>query len=446
MKSDPKERALEICLQQLHRGATVEQALAGYPQWRDELRPLLEAGEAAQRLGATQKHSSVTKQQDNSERSLEAAQARSRSQFLTAAQRYTVVERAQPQRQLFGSSRWRWGLALLTLTVVIVMGALQTIKVAAHALPGDSLYPLKLVSEQTRLLLSPSAGQRLTLEQSFDQERAEEVEELIQRDHYSVISGEPINFVGVLQVINSSEWQVGTAKVLVVENTQLIGEIIPGYWVEVNGVLQANGQIVAEQIRLRNYELIGKLQKVQDSLWTVEGVEFRITPETLWPTGKALVPVTGSTVKVSLLQKADGVFLARWVGFVGSNNSTDGKINPMVTNDDATGAIETESGNETIHLPTLSPEGREPLATPQVTEISPQSKSAPKNSQGDSSAAADTPETEQKDALEHNSPRPHELDEHATAGDHEQPEARQPSQSERSENENGSEKSSAPSD
>jgi len=69
--------ALEECLFRMQRGETLDQVLVEYPEWVEDLRPLLEAAQYADTLRPAWRPS-------------KEIQARSRAKFLNAAQGRTV--------------------------------------------------------------------------------------------------------------------------------------------------------------------------------------------------------------------------------------------------------------------------------------------------------------------------------------------------------------------
>jgi hypothetical protein len=76
-------------------------------------------------------------------------------------------------------------VAILFLGFVILFGgSAMTALAAQSALPGDTLYPLKITLEQTRLSLARSAVDRAELQMEFAQRRLVEIEGLIAEGRY----------------------------------------------------------------------------------------------------------------------------------------------------------------------------------------------------------------------------------------------------------------------
>jgi hypothetical protein len=284
MRNDPITRALDVCLQYLQDGHTLEEALGLYPQLADDLRPLLETA-------------LVVRSYNQAIQTLEDAEARSRAKFLQAAQELSARRPA-----LFTSISFRrMGLAFLTILFVLLVGAISTVVVSARSLPGQALYPVKLAAEHTRLLLTENQARRLALQQSYDQERLKEVEALIQRS-----STQTVQFVGGLTKMGAEQWLVGGIPVQVNEQTRILGSISEGLFVEVQGVLQSNGTVLAQQVQVRQMDLSGTLQKVEANTWQVGNIPVQITDQTEIEGN----PLPGSQVRVQAVMLLDGALQA----------------------------------------------------------------------------------------------------------------------------------------
>ena len=127
---------LDECLERLLvKGKTIEQCLQNYPEQAAELKPLLETSLAAQRVAI--KPSADFK-------------ARARYQFHSAFR-----EVASPKSRPAFSWLPRWAtVASLVLGILMVGGG--TVAAAGSSMPDSPLYPAKLATEQTQLMLTPS--------------------------------------------------------------------------------------------------------------------------------------------------------------------------------------------------------------------------------------------------------------------------------------------------
>lgn len=271
--------ALEACLQQMQAGADVEQVLAQHPQLVDELRPLLRAAQSARTLGT-------------------AIQVPLQAQSLSLAR--TLAKRSslpRPRARWFNMPVARFAFTVIIIIAVILAGGFGAVTASAKAIPGDPLYSLKLVTEQTRLLLTRDPAHRLDLEQTFEEERAEEIREMVNKS----ITDE-VNLVGPLnRMAEDGNWLVADVIVLVMPGTELLGNIQPGFVVEAHGFLQPDGSILAEWVQLKEFRFTGTLHAMTTEKWLVGDVEVVVTA------GTEIVgtPLVGGTLSVRGVLLAD---------------------------------------------------------------------------------------------------------------------------------------------
>ena len=287
MSNDPRETAFEDCRRQILAGASLDEAIARYSQWADELKPRLEAALAARALAADI-HVPAE------------AQARSKARFLAE-----VRKQARPRRLFLFGGLWlprrRASVALATFFSLIV-ATFGTLAAAAQSLPGDVLYPVKIAAEQTRLLLVSAPAQRLELEQSFDRNRAQEVETLSQQGRTV-----EVRFAGTLTQDEAGAWRVAGIRTIIPQALLASAPLAPGLYVEVSGVLQADGAVLAQTIEIRETEFTGQLESFTGDLWVVSGLSVTLTPET-----EVLgAPVAGARVRVHAVVLGDGSLQAR---------------------------------------------------------------------------------------------------------------------------------------
>lgn len=73
-------------------------------------------------------------------------------------------------------------LATLSIVGVVFGGSFASVRAAERSLPGDTLYMVKLVTEQTRLALESSKTGKVKLKVEFTRRRAEELKTVAQTD------------------------------------------------------------------------------------------------------------------------------------------------------------------------------------------------------------------------------------------------------------------------
>lgn len=276
-----KAEALEACLSQIEAGKSLEEALLPHGTLAEELRPLLEAALASRAYAA----------------SLAApigSLARSRARFLIAAQ--AKSERSR-KGWLGGIAFTRLGFAALAFLLVLLVGSFSTAVASAQALPGDLLYPVKLASEQTRLIFADDPIIRLTLEKTFDERRAQEIQELLRRDRSEVV-----RLGGEVSDIQPDQWVVRDTRVLFDANTQLDGAIDVGFYVEVTGRLNPDASLLAQTVRARQITFSGTVDTVENEVWVIDGLPVKVTGHTRWSGS----PEVGSQVAVNTFVLADG--------------------------------------------------------------------------------------------------------------------------------------------
>jgi len=194
------ENILAQCLRDLDRGDTIQACLARYPEWREELQPLLRA---ARRVSAAPRVApSVSFQQS----------ARSRLM--------SEIEARTPVKEQPGQTKWQGILSRLrlrldvpvlvrrlatpALAAIAVLALLGTLGIGAvyassDSLPGDPLYGVKLAGEQVQLALSPKETTDAHLYLRFAQERLREAMRLTELGRADDVETAVNSYVEALQ-------------------------------------------------------------------------------------------------------------------------------------------------------------------------------------------------------------------------------------------------------
>lgn len=125
---------LDECLDRLmFKGDTVEQCLADYPQYADELKPLLEASLVTSRISSLEPDREF--------------KAKARNEL------FAVLREAEKKRSRFlfrfgWQSRWA---GVVTIIAVLLIAAGGTASASIGSMPDDFLYPVKRATEQVQL-------------------------------------------------------------------------------------------------------------------------------------------------------------------------------------------------------------------------------------------------------------------------------------------------------
>ena len=222
--------ALEICLQELEQGADIETVLSRYPDFADELRPILEGSIHARSMAIVPPSAEVVR--------------RNRSKVLQHAAQMRGAKSSSSQRIGFASLR-RIAVTLAVIAVLFVSGT-GLVSAASTTLPGDNLYPVKRTWEDVLLWFTFDAQARETLEIEHENERLYELKELFAEGR-SV----EVDFSGTVTSQNQNEWIVNGVRVVITSQTEVRdGPIDVGSAVRVRGWTQGQDTVMAERIRL----------------------------------------------------------------------------------------------------------------------------------------------------------------------------------------------------
>ena len=223
--------ALEDCLIALETGADIESALKRFPEMADELRPLLEASVRARSLASTTVPSE--------------AMRRGRAQLL----QHAAGMRESKNKARLPVFFFRRFATALALALVVFLSGTGLVSASNGALPGDSLYPVKRTWEDVRLAFVVDPESREELETEFEQERLEEVDELLNEGRHETIA-----FAGIVTQMDGNQWMVSGIPVQIVETSQLPTEPIDvGSFVTVEGLTNLQGFVEANRIEILDF-------------------------------------------------------------------------------------------------------------------------------------------------------------------------------------------------
>ncbi|GAC1358736.1 MAG: hypothetical protein NVSMB42_17980 [Herpetosiphon sp.] len=166
MAFDGLEDVLHTCLDEMARGAKLQDVLMKHPAEADALRPLLTAAETMRR------HTIPAR--------APAAIERGRSQLQQAVR---MAARARlPRRTRRIAPLARYGAVAGALFIALMSGAVY----AESALPGDMLYSWKLGSEELRYRVAPTAAERAAVGMWVADRRLAEVTSLARQHRLDV--------------------------------------------------------------------------------------------------------------------------------------------------------------------------------------------------------------------------------------------------------------------
>lgn len=221
---------LEVCLQEIESGADVDTVLFRYPEFEEELRPILETSVQARALTAPDPSDDVLR--------------RNKAKVLQQAAQMRET-RVQPARRLWSVPLRRVMVSLAVLAVLFVSST-GLVRAASSTLPGDNLYPVKRTWEDMLVLLTFNTQARQALEVEHENERLQELNELFAEGRAA-----EVEFAGMVTSQNGNLWLVSNIPVQISSQTELEAQAVRvGDAVRVEGITQADGTVLAEKVEL----------------------------------------------------------------------------------------------------------------------------------------------------------------------------------------------------
>ncbi len=238
--------AFQDILEAIAAGRSIESALESYPQFADELRPLLESAPiAAPEVLAVEIDAT--------------ARERSRTHML----KYAAQRRAESPSRM---PQWRFSFASLLIAAILLLSSTGIWVASAQSLPGDPFYAIKRTAEDINRSLVSDKNTLYDLDFEYRQRRVNEVLRLLATDRV-----ETVTFSGVLLEQNKGLWSVERVPVIIHDGTLQYGPFTPGDEVEVQGVTTKSNAVLASAVTLRRYHLIGPVLSQSELSWVIAG-------------------------------------------------------------------------------------------------------------------------------------------------------------------------------
>ena len=242
MKHD-LDTALDQCLDSLRQSRDLDACLASYPQYADELRPLLDMAVDVGWVSAPAP--TATARAAGEERMLAAlarvTEQRSQLHPLLRAAKWLVGLFTRPGSGL--GLAWKWAAA--TMAVLLVAACGLTLAASAGSLPGDALYPVKLAGQRAQLALTFDPASQRSLAEQFDAQQRSDVEAILGTGRQV-----GVDFRGILERMEDAVWIVGGLPVTVGEATTVVGQPHPGAMLRVRGELPGDGTLFAVRVEV----------------------------------------------------------------------------------------------------------------------------------------------------------------------------------------------------
>jgi|GEM_PF-2518896 len=320
---DVLNEILERSLLKLQAGQDIPSILKEFPEYREELGPLLETMRAI-----WSSRGSDTVPLD--------AMVRSRERLMKAARQ--AKQAARP-------SWWRRGTGLLRHAMAPAAAVLACVALlfsgiaSAQALPGSALYPMKLAAEQVILALPASPSGQLARKQEYDERRKHEVEELIQLG-----SHEEVNLSGFLTRGEAGEWLADGLKIEFPADLAPKALELAGQFVLVHAELFDDGRMLAETIEPRVYQVAGRVQKLESGRLMIDDIWVQVGPATQLDGAIQ----AGRQVEASVTRLVDNTYLALKIELAGSPKPLGGpaKTETPTIREDQPETAETPDGQD----------------------------------------------------------------------------------------------------
>lgn len=222
---------LELCLQDIEKGNSLESVLARHPEHAAELRPLLETAMKAIRVTVQDPSSEIIR--------------RNRARVLQHAAELREAK-AQTTSRRFWSVPLRRALVTLVVIGVLFMSSTGLVRAASTTLPGDQLYPVKRTWEDVLVAFTFNNQSRNALQVEHENERLYELNELFVKGR-----AVQVEFSGLVTRQNGDLWLVAGIPVATSAQTDFSNQSFAvGSAVHVIGTTQKDGAVLATKIEL----------------------------------------------------------------------------------------------------------------------------------------------------------------------------------------------------
>ncbi|MFQ5867614.1 MAG: DUF5667 domain-containing protein [bacterium] len=156
----PIEEILDICLEKIGEGIPLEEVLRRYPDYAHEVKELL----------AIARDIKDTPSPEPSERGMASCLVKLGEAL--QLQKEKPPKAKIPRLLYFPSPAWAKALVFIVIIIFISWG---TVTLSANSLPGDFLYPIKLITEQVKFFLIANPEGKVELRLIYSEERMQEL-------------------------------------------------------------------------------------------------------------------------------------------------------------------------------------------------------------------------------------------------------------------------------
>jgi hypothetical protein len=379
------DTALDQCLTWLRGGMGIEECLASFPEYANQLRPLLEL---AIQVGRVITPASSTVARAAGEQRMLAALDQRQERIAKTSRAILYLRRMIRDLTPGGSGHLRpaWTLALVSLFILSIAVGGLTVVASKHSLPGDALYSVKMITQQTRLFLTRDSETHRQLEEQFGAQQRRDVQSVLQAGRRV-----DVEFLGMLQQIDGTVWMVEDLPVILQDTTTILGHPYLGATIRVRGIVSAGGSLLATSLK-------------------VESEEAPFTPETPTPTATSAPTATPTPTPTSLPTSTRTPIATTTPTSTSTPTSTQAPTDTPTPTSTVAPTV-TPEPQETPAPPATSPatETPEPDDDPEPTKRPPTMTPAPTNTPLPTTTLAPTETPEPEDPEDDETPEPTEV-------------------------------------
>ncbi|MFQ5401784.1 MAG: DUF5667 domain-containing protein, partial [Anaerolineae bacterium] len=243
------EAILDECLARLRRGDTLENCLADFPQQAVQLRPYLTiAAHISQTPPPQPRETAVANGRARMFAAVDAQFSQSGKQPVSFA---ALLRYASRKWSDWTSTKEIDAMKFVTrlaiaMVIVLFVGGAAAVTTSAQTLPGDTLYPVKRIVENVRLVFAGNESARQTLETELTQERLREIKALMANGRQEIVE-----FSGPLAPTGDGGWQVNGFSLRITPQTQIEGELAAGRITAVRAQIMNDGTLTALHLRVQ---------------------------------------------------------------------------------------------------------------------------------------------------------------------------------------------------
>ncbi len=170
------ELILDQCIDEMRKGKSVAQTIANYPQYANQLWPLLKLVREMEALPLpSPSPEAISATLVNIGQELGRSDTPLRSRFTAR----NILDK-KSLKNIFRRPALAWAFNGALALVVVLFGAAT---ISAGSLPGDLLYPVKLVTEKVKFLLTFDSEKKAELRLTFSDRRLEEMIKAFQQSN-----------------------------------------------------------------------------------------------------------------------------------------------------------------------------------------------------------------------------------------------------------------------